>query len=347
MKKSFVVFLHASYWFMYAMVLVFIFAGLRWRIVPTPSLGNLFYTHPLGVMSTVPNIFAFYGFYFWVFPFFLTSRKLWYALLAGIFVAASGALIGSVVLYIRFTELRHMFLNGDEIFNFLTWMTLVALVHGALALIIRGFISWYEDLKNKEALTKKNFEMEMALVKSQLDPHFLFNTINNIDILISRDATKASAYLNKLSDIMRFMLYETKSERIPLQKEWTYLEKYIELQKIRTVHTNFAAYTIEGNTDGVLIAPMTFIPFVENAFKHAEGMKMDDAIQIKIVVMEHTISFECRNKYVQSELPKLEASGLGNNLIVKRLALLYPNKHELNIIHQEDTYTVNLNINRS
>jgi two-component system, LytTR family, sensor kinase len=346
MKKSFVVFLHVSYWFMYAMVLVFIFAGLRWRIEPTPTLGNLFYTHPLGIMSTVPNIFAFYGFYFWVFPFFLTSRKLWYALLAGIVVAFTGAVIGSVVLYIKFTELRNVFVIWDEIFNFLTWMTLVALVHGALALIIRGFISWYEDLKNKEALTKKNFEMEMALVKSQLDPHFLFNTINNIDILISRDAAKASAYLNKLSDIMRFMLYETKSERIPLQKEWTYLEKYIELQKIRTVHPNFVAYTIDGNTDGVLIAPMTFIPFVENAFKHAEGTKMDHALHINIVVKQDAISFECRNKYLRSDSPKLVSSGLGNNLITKRLSLLYPNKHELNIIDHEETYTVKLNINR-
>ena len=89
-------------------------------------------------------------------------------------------------------------------------MTFIGSICGSVALVIKGFITWYNEIKLKEMLKEKNFEMEMALVKSQLDPHLLFNTINNIDALILKDAVTASDYLNKLSDIMRFILYETK-----------------------------------------------------------------------------------------------------------------------------------------
>ena len=89
---------------------------------------------------------------------------------------------------------------------------------------MQGFITWIDEINMKEELSLKNNEIELALVKSQLDPHFLFNTINNIDVLISKNATAASNYLNKLSEIMRFMLYETKTEKIFLAKELLYIE---------------------------------------------------------------------------------------------------------------------------
>ncbi len=329
MKKSLVIFLHLGYWMVYLFLLIIIFAGLRFRIDPHPSLLKLFATHPMGVMSTVPNVFAFYGFYFGIFPHILKQRRWWQISLVGITMAMTGAFLGCLILYIRFEDLKHLFLMGNEIINFMTWMSLVALIHGILALVIRGFIHWYEDIKVKEALTQKNFEMEMALIKSQINPHFLFNTIHNIDILIAKDPVKASAYLNKLSDIMRFMLYETKTERIPFEKEWDYLEKYIDLQKIRTANPHFVQYTLEGQPEGLFIAPMTLIPFVENAFKHAEGVKADHAIRIKVVIDGGTIDFLCQNKYLPVDLPKLEASGLGNELIRKRLSLLYAERHTL------------------
>jgi len=184
--------------------------------------------------------------------------------------------------------------------------------------------------------------MELALVKSQINPHFLFNTLNNIDVLIQQDAIKASVYLNKLSDIMRFMLYETKTERIELSKELTYIEKYIELQKIRTSNLNYVNYAVEGNTDGLLIAPMLFIPFIENAFKHAENKKMENAINIRIVIKHDRIEFKCENNYSDDNQINHDESGLGNELIQKRLELLYPKKHKLEITNSDNTYKVNL-----
>ncbi len=108
---------------------------------------------------------------------------------------------------------------------------LIAAIHGGIALVIRGFITWYDEIKLKEELVNKSFEMELALIKSQINPHFLFNTINNIDVLISKDAGKASEYLNKLSDILRYMVYETKTEKIFLAKELNYIGKISRIAK--------------------------------------------------------------------------------------------------------------------
>ena len=186
--------------------------------------------------------------------------------------------------------------------------------------------------------------MELALVKSQINPHFLFNTINNIDVLISKDAERASAYLNKLSDVMRSMLYETKPAKINLSKELAYIEKFIELQKIRTTNEHYINYSIKGDVSNFMIPPMLLIPFIENAFKHAENKKFENAISINIDVENEKFIFECENSYVQSVTPRNKKDGIGNELIKKRLALLYPGKYKLTTTNGDGMYKVALSL---
>jgi len=223
-------------------------------------------------------------------------------------------------------------------------MTLIGVICGIVALVIKGFVTWFNEIKLKEALKEKNYEMEMALIKSQLDPHLLFNTINNIDALILKDRVAASDYLNKLSDIMRFMLYETKPIQILLSKEIEYIEKYIALQKIRTSNSDYVHLTITGNIGSKQIAPMIFIPFIENAFKHANNKKLENAISIEISVMAQKIQFRCENKFDSKPSARQPDSGLGNELIQKRLNLIYAEKHMLEVTKTEDLYSVNLTI---
>jgi LytS/YehU family sensor histidine kinase len=223
-------------------------------------------------------------------------------------------------------------------------MSLIALISGILALVLKGFITWVDEIKLKEELKQKNHETEMALVKAQLDPHFLFNTLNNIDVLLIDDATIASTYLNKLSDILRFMLYETKTETILLEKEIEYIEKYIELQKIRTSNLNYINFQVTGSPGIKTIAPMVFIQFIENAFKHTTNKKIDHAINVQIFIEKETIRFICKNKFDSNRKLKLESSGLGNELIQRRLNLIYPEKHTLELINHCNLYTVNLTI---
>jgi len=182
------------------------------------------------------------------------------------------------------------------------------------------------------------------LVKSQLDPHFLFNTLNNIDVLILKDATEASNYLNKLSDIMRFMLFETKTDKIFLSKEIEYIEKYIALQKIRTANSNYINFEVKGVSNSQTIAPMVFLPFIENAFKHTIDKKMDNAINIRIIIQKDSIQFECKNKFNPNRKLKQENNGLGNTLIEKRLNLLYSEKHILEVEKGKGQYSVRLTI---
>jgi len=186
--------------------------------------------------------------------------------------------------------------------------------------------------------------MELALVKSQINPHFLFNTINNIDVLITKDATRASEYLNKLSDIMRFMLYETRPAKIALNKELAYIEKFIELQKIRTTNSHYVNYTVKGDARNLMIPPMLLIPFIENAFKHAENKKAENAINIHLDIEHEKFVFKCENFYNQNTQMKQEHSGLGGELIKKRLALLYPGKHKLTITNNNELYRVALSL---
>ncbi len=350
MKKSVVVLFHTGYWILYSTVLVFILMlfQLGTNLGQTPIFSDLKFELFLVDFALLPGILGFYTFYSVLFTRFLKHRKIFLLFLFGLLVVLVSGLIGSISLTL-FAALG----IGPGVFNdgftsaigITGFMSVIALLNGGMGLLLKGFITWYEDILAKEALTKKNFEMEMALVKSQINPHFLFNTLNNIDVLIAKDAEKASSYLNKLSDIMRFMLYETKTEQIPLLKEWTYLEKYIELQKIRTANPDFVHFVLEGNAAQVRIAPMILIPFVENAFKYSEGIKTAHAIQIKVRVDDQAVYFECKNEYLSdARSRKNEFRGLGNNLISKRLTLLYPGKHTLSVQDTDGVYGVALKI---
>jgi LytS/YehU family sensor histidine kinase len=233
--------------------------------------------------------------------------------------------------------------NYTSFFEEIISMAFIGFVASLMSIIIKIVITWYNEIKVKEELYMRNHQMELALIKSQLDPHFLFNTINNIDVLIQKDAELASEYLNKLSDILRFMLFEAKTEKIALSKEIEYIEKYIALQKIRTSNNNFVNLQIKGNVANQTIPPMLLIPFIENAFKHTSNKKIENAIAISLVIEGKKIFFECENQYNEHHKSTF-TSGLGNDLIQKRIELMYPKKHSLVITNQNNFYKVNLTL---
>ena len=256
-----------------------------------------------------------------------------------IIVAAllSGILLAIVVPYAHVHDSSLRIASEIHVF-----MAFLALVNAACAMVVRGAVSWYDAVKQKEALRNKTHEMELELVKAQLDPHFLFNTINNVDVLIQSDPAKASDYLNKLSAILRFMLFEAKPDRIPLDTELDYIAQYIALQKIRTSNERYVQFSVTGNTSRVEIAPLLFIPFIENAFKHTPNKKLENAIDIAITVEGNKLMFTCQNKPGDSMAQPEAGSGLGNELIKKRLDLLYPDAYTLASGMQKEVYSVSL-----
>jgi LytS/YehU family sensor histidine kinase len=297
--------------------------------------------------AIVPGLIGFYAFYSVLFRRFLSRRKIGALVAAGLAVSIAASLIGGATVALA---LEPKVVYGGDLAGFI-FVTITisfgALINGIIGLVMRGFITSYADIKLKEELNRKNYQMELELLKAQINPHFLFNTINNIDVLITKEPERASAYLNKLSDIMRFMLYETKTEEIPLEKELNYIGKYIDLQKIRTSTANYVNYEVQGNPAEWTVAPMLFIPFIENAFKYAENRKMENAVSIKLSVAKDKLTFDCVNSYIAQAQVKPGQSGLGNELIRKRLMLLYPQRHSLNITDENETYRVNLTLDRN
>lgn len=189
-------------------------------------------------------------------------------------------------------------------------------------------------VKKMLGLKNKNLSVQLELLKSKTNPHFLFNTINNIDALITRDPEQASSYLNKLSGILRFMLYESTTDRIPLAQEINYIEEYINLEKIRSIHPDFVTLHVQGHVNGQQVAPMTFIPVLENAFKHLSSKTTTGAISLNMNVSEHQIVFSCKNMHNNSDASN---GGLGTGLMKKRLELLYGKRSHMEV-KKDDTY---------
>jgi len=143
---------------------------------------------------------------------------------------------------------------------------------------------------------------------------------------------------------MRYMLYEAKKGKVFFEKEIHYIKKYIDLQKIRTSNRDFVKLDLKGTFNGVLVELMLLMPFIENAFKHAENKREGNVIEIEISGSEKSIEFSCKNSYLPDTGMKDEFSGLGNELIKKRMNLLFPGKHELVISDANEIFHVLLKI---
>jgi two-component system, LytTR family, sensor kinase len=247
MKRSFIILIHIGFWLCYLALIIIV---LAMRFSDETNISEARIRNAIQIIlffALTPSFLAFYGFYFFVFPKDFQRKNLIISLIYGLIISIIAGSIGLRLLTYSLGE--NCFDNQEEVtvFGITLFMSFIAFITGVVSLVIKGFITWFDEIKLKELLQQKNYEVEMALVKSQLDPHFMFNTINNIDVLILKDAPKASDYLNKLSEIIRFMLFETKTDTILLSKEIQYIDKYIELQKIRTSNLNYVSYSVIGS----------------------------------------------------------------------------------------------------
>ncbi len=223
---------------------------------------------------------------------------------------------------------------------------IVIILTYALKYTLIAFITQNELLR----LQKEKLQLELNALKAQIHPHFLFNTLNNLYSLTLKNSSQASEVVLKLSDIMRYVLYQANEERVALSSEIEFLRNYVELQRIRYHNRYDISFTVQGNIADQVIAPLLFIDFVENAFKHGIDKRFSDGfVHIHFNIEENKISFSAENSLgnnEQSGTTKPDA-GIGLPNVKKRLSILYPQQHELNIHSTEDIYTVTLNIDLS
>jgi len=219
-----------------------------------------------------------------------------------------------------------------------------AFVYLVYGLVARISLEWFQEKRKKDELEKQNVKTELALLRSQINPHFLFNSLNNIHAYSKKDPDKSGFAIIKLSEIMRYMLYDANKEYVHLYKEIKYISDFLELQKMR-FDFNFIDYQVSDVPEQVLIAPLVFIPFVENSFKH--GRKDENTkIRIRIHYNNGLINFECFNFIRKStHTEEKQIGGIGIKNIKRRLELIYPNRYELEISHNKKEYHVKLSLN--
>ncbi|WP_212748434.1 sensor histidine kinase [Maribacter algarum] len=217
-----------------------------------------------------------------------------------------------------------------------------------LAMSVKLAKNWMASEKRRNEVEKENLKTELKFLRSQFNPHFLFNTINSIFVLINKDQDKASDSLAKFSELLRYQLYECNEPFINLDRELNYLENFIELQKLRQDRTKFELHVeldIAGNYN-LEIAPFILMPFVENAFKHVSHYKSTkNWIDIKLNLIEKELVFYVENSRNILEVSREnDTSGIGLNNVKRRLELLYPNAYALDIVKGNTKHNVQLRL---
>ena len=234
-------------------------------------------------------------------------------------------------------------IHKNLVYNFLS-LTIVLPIAYCGASFYLG-IDWYRKKEQKKELERKNLQSELKLLKSQINPHFLFNTLNNIDSLITSNPDKASSMLIGLSGMMRYMIYDTNSNISPFSQELQQIRSYVDLQEMQYANSDLVTYSVEGDHEGIEVAPMLFIPFIENAFKHCTDKTVKHAIRFSFRMEEKRICFESVNIANPAQhIEKDGTGGIGLETVKRRLELLYPGKHKLQIDEKNDLFCVFLSI---
>lgn len=210
------------------------------------------------------------------------------------------------------------------------------------AFFIKMIEDFFKNEKEKNALLTEKLNAEQAFLKSQLNPHFLFNTLNNIYSLTLTASPKAPEAVLKLSELMRYMLYESNVEKINLETEVKYLKNFVELQKFRYSGQTYIDFQVAGDLHSQKIAPLLLIAFVENAFKHGEVSIENKPLSISLLLNQNNLNFTAQN--FKKDQNKDEVGGVGLENVRRRLDLIYPNQYSLDIEDTKETYFCELNL---
>ncbi|MFT3980560.1 MAG: histidine kinase [Ferruginibacter sp.] len=211
----------------------------------------------------------------------------------------------------------------------------------------------YKTVKNQviadnlyKEIINENLKTELALLRSQVSPHFMFNVLNNMVALARKQSDQLEPSLIQLSSLMRYMLYETGEQKVSLEKETEYLQSYITLQQQRFGKKLLVHFDAPPADRQYEIEPMLLIPFVENAFKHGTGIIEHPEINISLEAKDNLLHFVVSNKYDSNQHDvKDDASGIGLANVQRRLELLYQKKQQLHISRDNNTFNVSLQIN--
>ena len=230
--------------------------------------------------------------------------------------------------------------NDDINLISFSFVTLVLVIASAA---VKLFQRWVLDSQLINELEQANMLAELDQLKNQINPHFLFNMLNNANVLTKKDPDKASQVLMKLSDLLRYQLYDSARDKVLLTSDIHFLEDFLNLEKIRRDNFDFVI-SKEGDLNGVQIPPLLFISFVENAVKHNNDSAKSSYVDVYFNIVDDTLFFKCINSKPTMKAVSTKSGGLGLANVKRRLELLFPSLHHLNIEDSPETYCVTLTL---
>ena len=306
------------------------------------------------------GILLFYLNYFYLVPALLLQKKYWKYFLF-IFIIIAVFMIIRIHYFIpEFKHVRPRMIQPEEINLFKRrGRVILATRHQPLffkigpsffyiliitiSAVIRTLTEFYNNQQNKLIAETHRTNTELIYLRKQTNPHFLFNSLNSIYSLAHKKSDLVPDAIVTLSELMRYMLYETDNKTVALEKEINYIQNYIELQKLRLNNIEDIVINVHGNTKNKFIEPLLLISFVENAFKYGTDYKGATHVKIKIFISENDLDFWIENTIENYEKDP-DNSGIGLVNIQSRLDLLYPNAHELTINQDNQFYRVHLSL---
>ena len=343
---------HLPFWFIYHWMWWSLVSGDAWG-----ALSNMLFS-PYSVKFVFYFIFQAAGVYFnlyFLIPRFLEKgRYVQYVFLVMLTIIGIAALIVPgyyATAWLAGKSVNDMFgVDPENYMHFFKTNSLPSSVASmTLAMSVKLTKKWLQTQQRERMLEKEKIETELKFLKSQFNPHFLFNTINSIFVLINKDPRIASESLAKFSDLLRYQLYECNEQKIPLSQELTYLQNFIELEKLRQEQHLILTMQIEPPLyKDFEIAPFILMPFIENAFKHvSRGKQQSNHIKMQLHTGHRQLYFEITNSISagdNSSTNIIQHNGIGLKNVQRRLELLYPDKYALTIKREEDQFLVSLQV---
>lgn len=299
------------------------------------------------VNITFYSIVVYFNLYYLI-PNYLTKKKfLWYS----VFLVLTALVITPlkvIVLYFKsgnYPYLQQELIENQNGYFFMTFFIAVS------STIIQITSDWLKHLREKQELQTQTMQSELRFLKSQINPHFLFNTLNNLYALTLKKSDKAPEIVIKLSEMMRYMLYECNEKRVLLSKEINYIKNYLDLEMLRQGKNVQIDFSVDGQVSDQKIAPLMFIPFLENSFKHGLNHHINSQgfVSIKLAINHQKVHFYIENSKADMLSPPTttknkKSGGIGLVNVKRRLNLLYPNKYDLHIDNKPKSYAVSLDI---
>lgn len=336
MKKITEILVHLIFWLLYLANTIFFTNNINDKL-------DILYINARYLSFFIIIFMIFYTNYLFLIPKYLSERKYF-----SYFLSIFTFIIIFFLLYIAESRFFDWYFKSGNLYLKNALLTSPQLIFQIILYLListgtKFTIDWFKNLKLKDELEKEKTLSEIKLLKSQISPHFLFNTLNNLYSLVQRKSDDAPEAVLMLSDLMRYMLKENSKEKIELVKEISYVKSYIELQRLRLSNPNIVKSEILIDNATAMIAPMLLIPFVENTFKHADITSENALIEFKLELKNNRLFFSVDN-YI-SNRKKDETTGVGLKNVKRRLDLIYPNKHRLEIKNDGVKFHAELELN--